>query len=1072
MKPKKIRRMLQAVVIAIAAYCLLLAFSTKNVQVKTTVISSQNTVTNGAMTLQIVSNEEDQATEPTTESAEPTTEWSTEPSTEGGSTEPTTEWSTDSETEENTGFFQVIRATSGEENEGSTKLLDGKYTSDDGTKWCVTGFSSSSKDEMGNIINGAYIIFKSAEPIYVTGYTIVTGNDNSKEHGRNPQKWTLYGCTGETKDRNDTGWKVIHSVENDTALEDKDYQKYVYTIDSPPAVQYQYFKLEIEEIQNNSVMQMSELILDYYSIHETAKNLDDAKTALQKAILNRNSIIKLTLTGDALTGITTDNMGEKGTALYTEAGKHIAAGEPGRNAKLGDYFAKTVGGYSVKAEATCDASGNILSVTYIYQVTYYTDKTQEDAVDSRLSEIYTSLQLSDSTLTDAQKVWKIYDWITNHVTYDYEKLNDDTNKTKYTAYGALTDGKAVCQGFAGLFYRMCMDNGIDCRIVTGTAANGQSNGAHAWNIVRVGEAYYYVDATWDCKVLADEANGRQAKPGTLYYFLRSSLDNHTESETEKVTGGYTIAAASLAGIQIEIPDDVTKDTMSASAVVLKDLCGTALTAEQLAWYRVNVTNDTTYTCKWSVTVTPGAVGLDSIVLAEETVYTHGEADKDGNCTVCNGKIKYIVAAYLYDVNGNDVAGVMTGLGAYLPEEEVTLTAPFVVGYNFVGWYVYSGTSANKYTGENLCTSRTYKFKASQDTNLVAVYKPIGSAGLTINGGKSFTINGDSKTTEVETAYPLGSQITVVCNDDDFEYWKNSAGMVLSRDKSYTFTVTGKETISAVFNTIAENKATVVFESYYGQVIARDQYAAGAALTEEPGLPFRYGYTVLGWDYNGDGSYNAETDTFAKALERGFASEERHVTILPVYQLKDITYNITVENGTGTGAYKQNDVVTVVANAASEGNKFCHWADEAGNILSYNENYQFYAAKNMKVTAVYVKIADMVETKGTTEIVDKIADREKEKLTFVSMSTVPEGCTINKAGMILTDDATVANGDSFNASTAKYVLGDAWSGTAYRYSVNINRVSAEVTWYVRAYLVYTDAEGNVYTIYGQMESLTM
>ena len=165
-------------------------------------------------------------------------------------------------------------------------------------------------------------------------------------------------------------------------------------------------------------------------------------------------------------------------------------------------------------------------------------------------------------------------------------------------------------------------------------------------------------------------------------------------------------------------------------------------------------------------------------------------------------------------------------------------------------------------------------------------------------------------------------------------------------------------------------------------------------------------------------------------------------------------------------------MTVVANAASEGNKFSHWADEAGNILSYNENYQFYAAKNMKVTAVYVKIADMVETKGTTEIVDKIADREKEKLTFVSMSTVPEGCTINKAGMILTDDATVANGDSFNASTAKYVLGDAWSGTAYRYSVNISGVSAGVTWYVRAYLVYTDAEGNVYTIYGQMESLTM
>ena len=409
---------------------------------------------------------------------------------------------------------------------------------------------------------------------------------------------------------------------------------------------------------------------------------------------------------------------------------------------------------------------------------------------------------------------------------------------------------------------MCMDNGIDCRIVTGTATNGQSNGAHAWNIVRVGESYYYVDATWDCKVLADAGNNRQAKPGTLYYFLRSSLDRHTESETEKVTSGYTIAAASLTGIQIEVPEDVTKDNIS-SAVVLKDLCGKALSEEQLAWYKVNVTNDTTDTCKWSVTVIPSAVGLDSIMLAEETVYIH-VTDNNGNCTVCEKKIKNIVAAYLYNENGGEVAGEMSGLGLYAPDKEVVLVAPIVAGCNFVGWYEYSQSSENKYTGENLCKSRTYKFKTEADRNLVAVYKSIGSAELTIGGGKDFTINGDNKTTEITTDLPIGSQITVVCNDSDFEYWKNSAGMVLSRDKSYTFTVTGKETVSAVFNTKVENKATVVFESYYGQVIARDQYVAGVTLAAEPGLTFRYGNTSLVCDYEVDYTYNPQKDTLQKA----------------------------------------------------------------------------------------------------------------------------------------------------------------------------------------------------------------
>ena len=435
-------------------------------------------------------------------------------------------------------------------------------------------------------------------------------------------------------------------------------------------------------------------------------------------------------------------------------------------------------------------------------------------------------------------------------------------------------------------------------------------------------------------------------------------------------------------------------------------------------------------------------------------------------------ISFIITGRILTENGDSIEGNMTGLANYKLGQDVTLTVPVIAGYNFVGWYVYSADSPH-YTGENLCTSRTYKFTAEADRNLVAVYKPIGSANLTIDGGKSFTINGDSKTTVVTDPYPLGSQIKVVCNDRDFEYWKNSAGMVVSRDKSYTFTVTGKETISAVFNTIAENKATVVFESYYGQVIARDQYAADATLAETPGLPFRYGYTALGWDYNGDGTYNAATDTFAKALERGFDSKDKLVKILPVYQLNEITYQITVENGTGAGTYKQNEVVTVVANAAADGYKFSHWADDAGNILSYNEKYQFYAAKNITVKAVYVEDTEKVEAKGTTEIVDKYADKANGKLTFVSMSTVPEGCTIDKAGMILTDDSDVASSeDGFNASTAKYALGNAWSGNAYRYTVNKKNVSMGDTWYVRAYLVYTDAEGNVNTVYGKIESLTM
>ena len=790
--------------------------------------------------------------------------------------------------------------------------------------------------------------------------------------------------------------------------------------------------------------------------------LEAAKATIQEGLLSRSDKIVITLEGDALTGITTDDFFSKAKKLYADARKHIAYGEAGSNAKLGDYITWSTGGYSLSGSSVTNGS-DIVSVTYTYQVKYYTNKAQEDFVDSKLSELYTSLQLTDSSLTDMQKVYKIYDWITNNVSYDYDNLYNEENKTKYTAYGALTDGKAVCQGFANLFYRMCMDNGIDCRIVTGDA-----NGSHAWNIVKVGTAYYYVDATWDCKVIEDTTNGRQEKPGTVFYFLRDSLADHTEDGVANVTADYNMATESLAGIQIDIPADVTKDTLSAS-VVLKDLSGKELSEEQKTWYQKFVRKDETGLCKYTITVSPAAIGLTDLILAQEVVYVHNYVND--KCTDCGKKSKYIVAGYKYDVDGKDVSGDMTGLGSFAENEEVTLVAPAVTGYNFTGWYLHDASEENTkhYTGEALCTTRTYSFTVTEDTSLVAVYKPTGEASVTIDGGSNYTVNGEEKPTSTKIAFPIGSKVTVICNDANFEYWKNNAGMVVSRNKEYTFTVTGKENLSAVINNVITNKVTILFESYYGQVMARDQLASDGNMTI-PGVPTRYGYKAVGWDFNGDGVYDADSDTLSAAITRGFASESKLARVTPVYQVKKQTYVITVTNGTGSCNYLQNKVVTAVANAAAAGQKFSHWKDASNKILSYNETYQFFAAENTTIVAVYVPAETVIQAVGTTEIVDYYKDTENNKLVFVSMSTVPKGCTIDKAGVIATKDSVVGNsGDGFNASTATYVLGNAWSDTSYRYTLSIGKVTAGTTWYVRAYLVYTDGDGNVHTIYGKMVS---
>ena len=132
-------------------------------------------------------------------------------------------------------------------------------------------------------------------------------------------------------------------------------------------------------------------------------------------------------------------------------------------------------------------------------------------------------------------------------------------------------------------------------------------------------------------------------------------------------------------------------------------------------------------------------------------------------------------------------------------KSATVTAPIKEGYNFKGWYAYDESNDNRYTGDILCSSRRYDFDVNADSEFMAVYEPLGTADITINCDKEYTINGISKSSATTESYPIGSKITLSCDNADFAYWQNNAGTILSRENEYSFVVTNAETISAVFN---------------------------------------------------------------------------------------------------------------------------------------------------------------------------------------------------------------------------------------------------------------------------------
>lgn len=156
----------------------------------------------------------------------------------------------------------------------------------------------------------------------------------------------------------------------------------------------------------------------------------------------------------------------------------------------GDYLRWQYGGCNASATITLD--GGIYYQKINLNFVYYTTYEEEEYVTGRVHEIIESFGLEE-TATEYQKIKTVYEYICSHVVYDMSHLSDVSYVKQFTAYAALHDGKAVCQGYANLMYRLLSEMGVRSRIIPGNS-NGQ---AHAWNIAEIRGAFYYLDATWD-----------------------------------------------------------------------------------------------------------------------------------------------------------------------------------------------------------------------------------------------------------------------------------------------------------------------------------------------------------------------------------------------------------------------------------------------------------------------------------------------------------------------------------------------------------------------------------------------
>ena len=160
-----------------------------------------------------------------------------------------------------------------------------------------------------------------------------------------------------------------------------------------------------------------------------------------------------------------------------------------------------------------------------FDLHYFETLPQTQYVNEHAPQILA--QIGVDGMTNYQKVKAIHDWIAKKVVYTNTKQDVES-----TAYGAMYDGKVLCNGYSLCLYRLLVEAGIPCKYIGGKAGTGRDAEGHAWNIVALGDKWYNVDLTWD-----DDEDA-----GVCYdYFLKGSsdFDEADPSQKHEMDYGYT-----------------------------------------------------------------------------------------------------------------------------------------------------------------------------------------------------------------------------------------------------------------------------------------------------------------------------------------------------------------------------------------------------------------------------------------------------------------------------------------------------------------------------------------------------
>ena len=140
------------------------------------------------------------------------------------------------------------------------------------------------------------------------------------------------------------------------------------------------------------------------------------------------------------------------------------------------------------------------------------DASQSSTYKKAVTEILSGV---NKKWSDFEKILYIHDYLVTNCEYDL-------SFSRFSAYDAIVNKKAVCQGYSEAFKDLLNRLDIPCEVVMSYKLN------HAWNAVKLNGKWYYVDVTWDDPIYD------QLGKVNHDYFLKSDKYFHNDNNPNLV----------------------------------------------------------------------------------------------------------------------------------------------------------------------------------------------------------------------------------------------------------------------------------------------------------------------------------------------------------------------------------------------------------------------------------------------------------------------------------------------------------------------------------------------------------